>query len=765
MLPHPVPTRGPRAARGPAASEPTGLVPALVLLGFGLTALCGVAALLLIGRLPAPAPLPDVPGAVASGAPTATPEPAHIVGGVWDDACLGEAPSTPACVLDSGGRYRANGTWDAGESGLPGVLVTLGVGACPAAPALSVLTAPDGAYRFGGLPAGTYCVSVDPAHGENVSLVPGGWTWPVAGAAVASQVTLRLEAGQTGTVNFGWDRHEEAPTPEPQPGTPTPPAPATATLEGPSPTPGCSDHAAFMADVTIPDQAVLPASAPFVKTWRLLNTGTCSWGSGYALVFNSGEAMGSPGALPLTITVAPGGLLELSVSLTAPPAPGPHEGTWVLRGQTGDFFGTGPNADVPLRVRIVVSGTLATTTPTALPWSWQAEYFANRDLAGAPAFTRTENAIDHDWGLVAPGAGVPPDNFSARWTGSPIISEDGTYRLTLTVDDGARLWVEGELVLDDWREAARREVSVEVALAAGARPMRLEFFDREYEAVAKLRWERVGPYPYWQGEYWANDSLNGAPALTRQETRLDFAWGNGSPAAEIPADHFSARWTRTSDFGAGAYRFRVTVDDGARLWVDDQLVVDAWAGGAVREVTGEVGLAAGPHTVRVEFVEYIVEARLAVRWEKIPALSFADWKAEYWANPHLQGTPALVRNDRQPGRDWGQGAPAAGLPEDNFSIRWTRALTLEAGLYRFRVVADDGVRVRVGNLVVIDEWHPNDGTTAYQAEVMLSGPQVIVIEYYDSAFAARLDVQWERLTGARLAVRQRPTVVYTIRRQ
>ncbi len=357
MLPQAMP---PRARRAPGTTEPRGLVPALVLLGFGLTALCGVMALLVWGQLPNPAPTPDLPAVATSAAPSPSPLPSQIEGTVWDDACDEHEPSTPACLLDPSGRYRANGLPDPGEPGLPNLRVTLGVGACPAVPTLTLLTGAAGDYHFGGLPAGTYCVTIDPAEAENIELIPGGWSFPMPGAGVAAQVTVNTGSGQTATVNFGWDRHEEPPTPTPTPTLPV--AVPTATV-----IPGCSDYAAFMADVTIPDQTILPGGAPFVKTWRVLNTGSCAWDGEYGLFFATGESMGSPVSLPLTETVEPGSTLELSLNLVAPVSPGPHTGGWMFRGRDGEPFGTGPGANVPLAVRIVVSGTYATAPPPPPP--------------------------------------------------------------------------------------------------------------------------------------------------------------------------------------------------------------------------------------------------------------------------------------------------------------------------------------------------------------------------------------------------------------
>ena len=732
MLPPPAP---PRPRRAPGTLEPTGLAPALVLLGFGVTALCAVAALLIWGSRTAPLPTAVLPVVAPSYAPPATSAPASIRGAIWDDACDEHRPSTPACVVDNLGRYRANGNWDPSEDAVGGLLVTLGLGQCPAATSVTALTGADGRYHFGGLPPGTYCVAVDPAQPQNRGLGRGTWSWPTAGAGVMAQVTVSAAGGEeAATVNFGWD-HQEPPRTPPPTLAPGPP------LDPPTVTPGCSNHAAFMADVTIPAGAVLPASAPFTKTWRVLNTGSCTWGLGYALLFAAGEAMSGTLTVPLSATVAPGSTLDLSVGLVAPDTLGPHTGDWRLRDNEGQPFGTGPNADIPLKVSIQVSLAL---TPTPAPLVWQASFFANRDLAGAPVLTRSDAAPSFDWGLESPGPGVPADDFSARWTGAPVL-EDGVYRFSLTMDDGARLFVDGELVIDEWHDANRHEVNVERALLAGAHPVRLEYYDRINEAVALLRWERVAAYPYWRGEYWANTTLGGSPLVTRNDIGLDFTWGSGGPGANLPADNFSARWTQASQFDGGAYRFHVTVDDGARLWVDDQLVVDTWPGGGVREVTGDIGLTTGPHTVRVEFVEYGGEARLAVRWEKIAGLAYPDWKAEYWSNPNLQGAPVLARNDPQPDFNWGLGAPGAGVPADNFSARWTRTLNLTPGTYRFQAVADDGVRVTVGPLRIIDEWHPSDGATEYRGEVGLTAPVVVVIEFFDNTLTARIKVTWERL--------------------
>jgi hypothetical protein len=99
------------------------------------------------------------------------------------------------------------------------------------------------------------------------------------------------------------------------------------------------DSSAYVSDVTIPDNSVVSAGKTFTKTWSLLNNGTCTWSTGYKLVYDSGDQMGGATSA-VTVAVPAGAVGNVSVSLTAPTTNGTYTGTWRLQNPSGQSFGS-----------------------------------------------------------------------------------------------------------------------------------------------------------------------------------------------------------------------------------------------------------------------------------------------------------------------------------------------------------------------------------------------------------------------------------------
>jgi len=126
------------------------------------------------------------------------------------------------------------------------------------------------------------------------------------------------------------------------------------------------------------------------------------------------------------------------------------------------------------------------------------EYFGNPDLAGEAALERVDTQVDFSWGWSSPGGDVPKGNYSARWTGGLKAPVTGTYSLGVTYEDGgARLHLDGELLLDDWGRPdtenfealyGAKSRSVEVCLE-GERVHDLQVEYRKYGNKASMRLE------------------------------------------------------------------------------------------------------------------------------------------------------------------------------------------------------------------------------------------------------------------------------------
>jgi glucose/arabinose dehydrogenase len=115
-------------------------------------------------------------------------------------------------------------------------------------------------------------------------------------------------------------------------------------------------------------------------------------------------------------------------------------------------------------------------------------------------------------------------------------------------------------------------------------------------------------------QYFNNTTLAGNPVVTRCESAIDDNWGSGSPDTTINTDGFSARWTGNVDFSAGTYTFTASTDDGTRVWVDNHQVMDDWQNQSLTTSTGSVTLAAGTHTIKVEYFDNTGDAEAHVSW-------------------------------------------------------------------------------------------------------------------------------------------------------
>ena len=198
----------------------------------------------------------------------------------------------------------------------------------------------------------------------------------------------------------------------------------------------CSDSAAFIKDVTIPDNSVLPSNTAFTKTWRLKNTGTCTWDSSYLVAYISGAAMSQqPGywIVPQGQTVAPGQTVDVSVGMTSPVETGNYASYWGLKKLDGKFMPIqdGANGD-SFFVKIKVGNGITPGNVTA------ASIIIEPEQGSGPACTADSTYLVHasittsgattvTYEIDSTAGQTPAGYFQTSNSGDPSLSIPGTF--------------------------------------------------------------------------------------------------------------------------------------------------------------------------------------------------------------------------------------------------------------------------------------------------------------------------------------------------
>ena len=303
-----------------------------------------------VGTIPAPVatmgpPSGNATPAAGTPAPTVTPASSTtgaVEGVVWRDACAvsggeNDEPVQPGpnCKLYPDLGYGGDGKQEDGEPGIQGVEVRLAKGDCPGTAWLATTTDAQGHYVFPQVPPGKYCVQVAADNDINkAALTPGEWTYPAPQEGFQS---VTVAAGQTATANFGWFASPEG-------------------FLGAQ----CENSMKFVSE-TVPDGSEVVPGKPFLKTWTVQNTGTCTWTTAYKLVFSKGDLMKAQNPVPLPHAVAPNEEITLEVQFTAPQTPGEYRSEWRMQDKKGNFFGPGDDpAEGRLWVEIKVPSTVST---------------------------------------------------------------------------------------------------------------------------------------------------------------------------------------------------------------------------------------------------------------------------------------------------------------------------------------------------------------------------------------------------------------------
>jgi len=184
---------------------------------------------------------------------------------------------------------------------------------------------------------------------------------------------------------------------------------------------GACDSSAFVSDVTIPDNTVIDPGKKFTKTWNLQNNGTCTWGSGYSLQFDSGDQMGG-GTTGVTGSIGPGSTATISVQMVAPTSKGTYKGVWRMHNAAGVAFG-----DTPwVIIKVGVGATVTPGGPTATAGPSPTKCSGGVDMEISTPVRDFTLAFSPTGPTYNPGGFSVTVHIPCGWTGTVTPTLEGT---------------------------------------------------------------------------------------------------------------------------------------------------------------------------------------------------------------------------------------------------------------------------------------------------------------------------------------------------
>jgi RHS repeat-associated protein len=166
---------------------------------------------------------------------------------------------------------------------------------------------------------------------------------------------------------------------------------------------------------------------------------------------------------------------------------------WEVYGISGSLlceYSPGASPSTPLKEFAYRNGELIVqaTTPTSSGTGLTGRYFDNMDFTNLK-LTRDDATVNFDWGVGTPHSSVGADTFTVRWEGKVEPRYSQLYTFYTLTDDGVRLWVNGQLLIDKWIDQGPTEWSGQINLVAGQRyNIVMEFYENGGGALAKLSW-------------------------------------------------------------------------------------------------------------------------------------------------------------------------------------------------------------------------------------------------------------------------------------
>lgn len=420
-----------------------------------------------------------------------------------------------------------------------------------------------------------------------------------------------------------------------------------------------------------------------------------------------------------------------------------------------------PGQGVAIHELEVYPGSATPPPPIPTPSGWKLEYFTNATVSGASTGVEYVTNILKDFtGAAFPGQ-VTSTTWSLRATQN-LPFQAGNYKFTFTnTDDGVKLYVDGVLKVDHWTYTSTQVFNDYVLMTAGNHDIRIEYYNIGNPGHLEFSYVKEDPPPPtppagssgWTATYFNGTNLTSqASTKTFSAPTLYEYYSGAAPAGVTNPDSWSARYISSPTFAAGTYEFTAIVDDGMRVYIDGVILIDRWSdwvsdADMTRKATKV--LTAGAHEVKVETYNSGGPGSIDVSWAAVTPPPDASWTGQYYSDTSL--TTAIGASFTEAAGalnyDWGTLAPTQlGTQTDTWSARWTCTAQFEAADYTFSVTSDDGVRLYIDNVLVIDKWINQPATTYTYLKTMTAGSHALKVEFYDQGGEAVLKASWSKYT-------------------
>lgn len=277
----------------------------------------------------------------------------------------------------------------------------------------------------------------------------------------------------------------------------------------------------------------------------------------------------------------------------------------------------------------------------------------------------------------------------------------------------------------------------------------------EYSATVKATPTAPAPAPETglRAAYFPkNGGFDGKPVYRTDKT-VDFDWGWEAPVSGIDAD-FSATWGgKIIAPVTGSYTFTTRSDDGINLWVNNQLLVNAWKNQVPTENSATINLVAGQsYDIQIEYYDSGAGAVAQLFWQYpgqakqiVPTTALRPIAESGLTGTYLSANGAARRIDRTLNFNWGTGVPISGATADNVLAAWTGTLTVpQTGDYTFTSRSDDGFTLLIDGQRIIDDWSDHSARDTSSQKIRLEAGKQYAFRaaYYERGGAASVQLYW-----------------------